>query len=85
MAPRSTTFFTIFRGILQRIAVGEQFEVRQTHAEGKSAVCHCHCEEPTGDVAIRVPSNAKHCPPPCGGAEGERIATSGFALLAMTW
>ena len=35
-------------------------------------------------VAIRIPCGAKHRPSPLRGAERERIATSGFALLAMT-
>ena len=35
-------------------------------------------------VAIRIPCGAKHRPSPSG-TERERIATSGYALLAMTW
>ena len=42
---------------------------------------HCHCEE-RSDVAIRIPCDAKHRPLPLGAEE--RIATSGYALLAMT-
>ena len=30
----------------------------------------CHCEEPTGDVAIRIPCGAKHRPSPVG--DGKR-------------
>ena len=42
----------------------------------------CHCEEPTGDVAIRTISGAKHRPSPME-TERERIATA--CGLAMTY
>ena len=41
--------------------------------------------KPVRAVAIRIPCDAVHRPSPLRGTERERIATSGFALLAMTW
>ena len=36
----------------------------------------CHCEEPTGDVAIRIPCGAKHRPSHMG--DGKRTDFHGL-------
>ena len=50
---------------------------------GSALNYHCHCEEPTGDVAIRILSGALHRPSPKG-TESERIATAyGLAMTVV--
>ena len=64
-------------------ASGHAAMTTRVNQKDQPPVYLCHCEE-RSDVAIRIPCGAKHRPTPSG-SERERIATSGFALLAMTW